>query len=164
MAIQTSDVRISNLSLLTKRAAGGGRYRVTATLSLASGDIYGTDHRIPVDKAALGLPTSIEHMDIMSDGGSGYIPRFNPGLDDILLFVPRLITGGATMDVGFNTTQDAVRLLGPGRAYSGMMSIITNDSGSATAVNSTFRLPSLIELASGDILLGTTFDIVAIGF
>src|SRR3990167_6415584 len=106
MAIQTVDVRISNLSLLTKRAAGGGRYRVTATLSISSGDTYGTDHRIPVDKAALGLPSAIEHMDIMADGSAGYVYRYDPDLEDILAYVPRVITGGATLDVGFNTTQD----------------------------------------------------------
>lgn len=161
MAIQTTDVTISNLSLLTKRAAGGGRYRVTATLSWISGLTYGTDHRIPVDKAAIGLPTSIEQMDIMSDGNVGYVFKFDPNKDDILLYVPCLRTG-TSVDVSWVATQNAWPLLGEAGANTGL-AVITGDATSA-ADSGTFRMPTLIEVASGDTLTSCTLDIVAIGF
>lgn len=164
MAIQTTDVTISNLSLLNKRAAGGGRYRVTATLSWISGLTYGTDHRIPVDKAAIGLPTSIEHMDIMSDGNVGYMFKFDPGKDDILLYVPALRTGTSfDNNTLWTITHDLWPLVNEAGTVTGLAVIATTDTTSAMD-NQTFRLPTLIEVASGDTLTSCTLDIVAIGF
>ena len=164
MAIQTTDVTISNLSLLTKREAGGGRYRVTATLSWISGLLYGTDHRIPVDKAAIGLPTAIESMEIMADGNVGYHYKFDPGKDDILLYVPVLRTGTSfDAAASFTSTRDMWPLVNEAGTITGVAIIATKDTSSA-ADSGTFRMPTLIEVASGDTLTASTLDIVAVGY
>ena len=162
MAIQTTDVTISNMSLLTKRAAGGGRYRVTATLSWRTGLTYGTDHRIPVDKAAIGLPVAIESLEIMADGNVGYVPKFDPGKDDILLYVPALKTG-TSVDATWGTTQNVWPLTNEAGNNTGLAIVATTDNSNATD-SGTFRLPTLIEVASGDTLTSCTLDIVAVGF
>src|SRR3990167_7383717 len=164
MAIQTGDVTISNLSLLGKRAAGGGRYRNTATLSVASGDIYGTDHRIPVDKAALGCPTAIESFEFLNDGAAGYKYHYHKDNEDILLYVPRLLAGATTIDVGLATTTDAIRMLGAARQYTGVALIITQDSGGGNAINQSYQMPTFIELTSGDIMVAITLDVAYVGY
>ena len=168
MAIQTSDVTISNLSLLNKRFAGGGRYRVTATLSWISGLLYGTDHRIPVNKAAIGLPTSIESLTIMADGNVGYEFKYDPDLEDILLYVP-VIGTGTSFDTGANAQSwDATRKLWPlvneAGTITGLALAATTDVSGSAMNNATFRMPTSAEGASGDALTACTLDIVAIGF
>ena len=160
-AIQTSDVTHS-LDIRDKRAAGGGRYRVRATLSWISGLVYGTDHRIPVDKAKIGLPTVIESLDIMADGNVGYAYKYDPDLEDILLYVSTMKTG-TSQDISFATTQNAVNLFGESGLNVGLLVVGTVDS-LGNADSSTFRMPAMDELASGDTLTSCTLDIVAIGY
>ena len=166
---QTSDVTYAfpDGLLRSKTSAGGGRYRVTARISWpTSSDAYGTDHRIPIDRANLGFRTSIESFQIMEDGGTGYVYRYENVNENLHVFVPSIKTGaGATSrDVSWSsTTQNVFPMLNEEGTASGAVFVTSSDKDS-NAENLTFRMPALVELATGDTLTSSTLDVVVIGF
>jgi len=68
------------------------------------------------------------------------------------------------MDAGLVTTLDAVRMLGAARQYTGVALIITQDSGAGNAINTSYQMPTLIELTSGDIMVAITLDVAYVGY
>ena len=161
MAIQSTDIVVSEL----KGDALGHTTKVRfGTLSFPSGLTYDTGgFTLPI--AAMGLPSRVWFLGLNDRAAIGYKEAFNQTNNRLLLMVPTLQTAAATADgvldqsaTGDAKTRQSIRPL-------------INEAGTSLAVgfisadaNATYRLPTLIEVATGDTLTSCTWDFVAYGY
>lgn len=143
------------------------RFSAVFNVSFGDGTATYTNGGIPLTKAKLGCPAIIQELHIMSNGTSGYVPRWNRTAETIHLYAAGTHLHNFIMAGGVTTTADFLYHSSGklGFAAAGNVTIAGNTTASVNGgVVGHAGGTALIEVTTAATVTATTFQIRVVGW